>query len=47
MAKESKKRQLIRQRLASAKSEENLVDGCTDGEEYASGLDEALKALSW
>ncbi|XP_055899971.1 ras and EF-hand domain-containing protein-like isoform X8 [Biomphalaria glabrata] len=47
MAKETKKRQLIRQRLASAKSDENLADGGNeDAEEYASGLDEALKALS-
>ena len=49
MRKETKKRQLIRQRLKS-RSEENLADGeepVPDSMEYASGLDEGLKGLSW
>ncbi|GFN96183.1 ras and EF-hand domain-containing protein homolog [Plakobranchus ocellatus] len=48
MRKETKKRELIRQRLKS-RSEENLADGedAIPDMEYASGLNEGLKGLSW
>ncbi|CAG5134148.1 unnamed protein product [Candidula unifasciata] len=49
MAKETKKRQLIRQRLTSAISEENLLgdtQGTNTTEEFSNGLDEGLRTLS-
>ncbi|CAG5125199.1 unnamed protein product, partial [Candidula unifasciata] len=49
MAKETRKRQLFRQKLASAKSEDNLIDredGTNQADEYTNSLDEGLRALS-